>query len=121
MLNDKKNPSIARNCAAIILGNIGDSRAIEPLINAMAVSALSKMCKDKDNEKLIAEKLVKLDDEFLIFGYELLIDIGASGTEEFLISFLNKNGNLSMAENFVESGNDKLVKAGSIKIYFSRI
>jgi len=123
LLNDKKSSPIARNCAAAALGNIGDSTAIEPLINTMteydteflpafAVGALSIMCKDKDNEKLITEKLVKLNDEFLIFGYQSLIHIGASGTEEFLSSFLNRNGNISMAENFVESGNDKLAKAG---------
>lgn len=123
LLNDKKSSPIARNCAAAALGDIGDSTAIDPLINAMteydteflpafAVGALSIMCKDKDNEKLIAEKLVKLNDEFLIFGYHSLIHIGASGTEEFLISSLNKSGSISMAEDFMESGNDKLKDAG---------
>jgi HEAT repeat protein len=123
LLNDKKNPSTARSGAAIILGDIGDSIAIEPLINAMteldtdnleysAARALGIMCKDKDNEKLIAERLIKLDDEYLVSGYGYLIKIGASGTEEFLISFLNKNGDKTMAESFIASGNDKLVKAG---------
>ena len=123
LLNDKNNPSTARSGAAIILGDIGDSVAIEPLINAMtgldigdleysAARALGIMCKDKDNEKLIAEKIKELEDEYLISGCGYLIDIGASGTEEFLISFLNRKGDKATAECFIACGNDKLVKAG---------
>lgn len=129
VLIDKKNLSrLSKAYTAIILGQIGDSRAIEPLINVMTevdnqggnsvvyetVYALNIMCKDKNNEKLIAEKLIELDYEFLKFTrYQYLIQIGASGTEEFLISFLNKYGGSSAAVDFVESGNDKLEKAGS--------
>lgn len=32
----------------------------------------------KDNEKFIAERLVKLDDEYLAHGYGYLITIGVS-------------------------------------------
>lgn len=117
LLNNKKNPS--RGAAALILGQIGNSRAIKPLIGAMAehpmlgqtVYALSIMCKDKDNEKLIAEKIKELDDEFLTFRYKTIIHIGASGTEDFLISFLNRRGSISVAEDFANSGNDKLKEA----------
>lgn len=128
LLNDKNNPAAARSNAAIILGDIGDSIAIGTLINAMteakkkidtdnleysAARALGIMCKDKDNEKLIAERLVKLGDDYLVYGYVYLIDIGASGTEEFLISFLNRKGDKNTAESFLASENDKLLKAAN--------
>jgi len=46
LLNDKDNPPNVRSDAAIILGKIGNSIAIEPLINAMTEA---KVKFDTDN------------------------------------------------------------------------
>ncbi len=73
-----------------------------------AVHALSLLCKDIENEKIIAEEINKIDMVFVIVIYPYLIEIGASGTEDMLIEALNIYGFSMMAEDFINSGNEKL-------------
>lgn len=76
------------------------------------VFALNLLCVDKVNEQLIAEGINKIDIEFLLVGYRFIIMIGVSGTEDFLIKGLNIYGSSMMAEDFLNSGNEKLENEG---------
>lgn len=73
-----------------------------------AVHALSLLCKNSDNEKIIADEINKIDIAFIMVIYSYLIEIGASGTEDLLIEALNVYGFSMMAEDFINSGNEKL-------------
>ena len=73
-----------------------------------AVHALSLLCKNSDNEKIIADEINKIDIAFIMVIYPYLIEIGASGTEDLLIEALNVYGFSMMAEDFINSGNEKL-------------
>ena len=75
---------------------------------AEAVHALSLLCKDSENEKIITDEINKIDIAFVIVIYPYLIEIGASGTEDMLINALNIYGFSMMAEDFINSGNEKL-------------
>jgi len=75
------------------------------------VYALSLLCKDSKNEKIIADEINKIDIAFVIVIYPYLIEIGASGTEDMLINALNIYGFSMMAEDFINSGNEKLEEA----------
>ena len=72
------------------------------------VYALSLLCKDSKNEKIIADEINKIDIVFVIVVYPYLIEIGASGTEDILTEALNVYGLSMMAEDFINSGNEKL-------------
>jgi hypothetical protein len=72
------------------------------------VHALSLLCKDSENEKIIADEINKIDIAFVMVAYPYLIEIGASGTEDMLINALNIYGFSMMAEDFINSGNEKL-------------
>jgi len=72
------------------------------------VYALSLLCKDSKNEKIIADEINKIDIAFVIVIYPYLIEIGASGTEDILTEALNVYGFSMMAEDFINSGNEKL-------------
>jgi len=78
---------------------------------AEVVYALSLLCKDSKNEKIIADEINKIDIAFVIIIYPYLIEIGASGTEDILIEALNMYGSSMMAEDFINSGNEKLEEA----------
>ena len=73
-----------------------------------AVHALSLLCRDSENEKIIADEINKIDIAFVIVVYPYLIEIGASGTEDILTEALNVYGFSMMAEDFINSGNEKL-------------
>jgi len=73
--------------------------------------ALSLLCKDSKNEKIIADEINKIDIAFVIVAYPYLIEIGASGTEDILTEALNVYGFSMMAEDFINSGNEKLETA----------
>ena len=75
------------------------------------VYALSLLCKDSENEKIIADEINKIDIAFVMVAYPYLIEIGASGTEDMLINALNIYGFSMMAEDFINSGNEKLEEA----------
>lgn len=75
------------------------------------VYALSLLCKNSKNEKIIADEINKIDIAFVIVAYPYLIEIGASGTEDMLIEALNAYGFSMMAEDFINSGNEKLEEA----------
>jgi len=72
------------------------------------VYALSLLCEDSKNEKIIADEINKIDIAFVIVIYPYLIEIGASGTEDILTEALNVYGFSMMAEDFINSGNEKL-------------
>jgi len=72
------------------------------------VYALSLLCRDSKNEKIIADEINKIDIAFVIVAYPYLIEIGASGTEDILTEALNVYGFSMMAEDFINSGNEKL-------------
>ena len=72
------------------------------------VYALSLLCKDSKIEKIIADGINKIDIAFVIVAYPYLIEIGASGTEDMLIEALNVYGSSMAAEDFINSGNEKL-------------
>ena len=76
-----------------------------------SVYALSLLCKDSKNEKIIVDEINKIDIAFAIVIYPYLIEIGASGTEDMLIEALNLYGFSMMAEDFINSGNEKLEEA----------
>jgi len=78
---------------------------------AEVVHALSLLCKDSENERIIADEINKIDIAFVIVIYPYLIEIGASGTEDILIEALNIYGFSMMAEDFINSGNEKLEAA----------
>ena len=78
---------------------------------AEVVYALSLLCKDSENEKIIADEINKIDIAFVLAVYPYLIKIGASGTEDMLIEALNVYGFSMMAEDFINSGNEKLEEA----------
>ena len=78
---------------------------------AEVVYALSLLCNDSENEKIIADEINKIDIAFVMVAYRYLIEIGASGTEDMLINALNVYGFSMMAEDFINSGNEKLEKA----------
>lgn len=101
--------------AADVLGNIGDTRAIAPLILALnrdgmlinsAADALKKMSDDAYEPLL--EALKKESGAF--YG---LIRMGRPGTEPVLIKALNAYGDKEMAEYYLNCGNDLLEKAAS--------
>ncbi len=75
------------------------------------VYALSLLCEDSENEKIIAQEINKMDIAFVMVVYPDLIEIGASGTEDMLINALNLYGYSMMAEDFINSGNEKLEEA----------
>jgi len=124
-LNDK-NEYVVQDSARI-LGIIGDSRAVEPLINVLKDKKYG--CGESHTRKETAEALEKIKDhrsvEFLITAWKNMdleiiagahcfyISQGEVGTEDILIKALEAYGDIAIAENFLNCGNYKLQLAAS--------
>jgi HEAT repeat protein len=115
-LLQKEDPLI-REIACDILGKIGDVSAVEPLLEALndedfnvrfsAGEALNKLETTPEIESLIEamqEKNLKIVAKYYVF----YILRGESGTEPILISALDKYGDVTMAEDFLNCGNNQL-------------
>jgi HEAT repeat protein len=117
-LEDKE--SSVRKYAAAALGEIKDSRADQPLIAALkdsgsdvrqaAANALGEM----DDTRSVTFLLSALNDrntEVIAGANTFFVQRGVPGSEDALIEALNKYGDESMAEEFLNSGNQKLADA----------
>ena len=115
-----ENDSV-RSSAADALGEIKDVRDVEPLVAAL---------KDKNNvvRRKAANALISIGApavEFLIAAlkdenleliagtYPFFIQWSASGSEALLIKALDKYGDITMMEDFLNCGNSQLVVAGT--------
>lgn len=115
--DDKFDTSKKAYNAADVLGDIGDTRAIAPLIialnkssilNALMINSAAKALKKMsvDSVEPLLEALKKESGAF--YG---LIRIGRPGTEPALIKALNAYGDKEMAEYYLNCGNDLLEEA----------
>jgi len=118
----KDEDSSVRKKAAAALGEIKDDRVVEPLIGALkdkdssvrekAASAVGEIRDDRAADPLIAALRDK-DFKIIVAAYYFFIALGEPGTEDILITALNKYGFVTMAEDFLNCGNSKLEEAGS--------
>jgi len=98
-----------------------DSSSVEPLILRLkdrdkevrkaAARVLECFNNTKASEALRAA-LNEKNLEIISYSYAYFIRIGVEGTEELLISALDKHGNKDMAIGFLNSGNFKLIDKG---------
>jgi len=118
ILSDEKE-FVVRFCSVIALGEIGDARAVDCLIDIAshyhplqreAVSALGQI----EDARAEAYLLTLLDGRQLALvscAHDFYIRLGKPGTESVLIDALNEHGNSDMAEDLGVCGNPLLEKA----------
>jgi len=111
-----------RQYSAKALGEIKDSRADQPLIDALkdsdgnvrlaAARALGEM-DDTQSVTFLLSALSGHNTEVIAGAFRFFIQRGVPGSEDALIEALNKSGDQYMAEDMINSGNAKLHDAAS--------
>lgn len=100
--------------AADLLGEIGDERAIQPLIEALDVYSVrnhAAFSLKKFGETAVEPLIHALMVDHIEYAYYPLIQIGSAGTESVLIEALDYFSYKDMAEDYLHSGNEQLVEA----------
>lgn len=100
--------------AADLLGEIADERAILPLIKALDVSMVDNHAAyslKKFGEAAVEPLIHALMVDHIDYAYYPLILIGSEGTEAVLIEALDYLSTKEVAEDYLNSGNERLEEA----------
>jgi HEAT repeat protein len=107
-----------RNSAATILGDIGDSRATEPLVKSLneeswGIQSEATIALAKIHEGDATTLIPYLNNPSTIKVYLPLVKIGDSKTVNKLVKALHEYGNYEMAVDYLNCGNKRLEDAGN--------
>jgi hypothetical protein len=97
--------------AARLLGEIGDKRAIVPLIELFQDDDSDVIIEALAHTSYLTDLLPYLDQESTVWVYKVLIQIGEEQTEDDLIEALWRFGDEAMAVTYLNCGNPALEEA----------
>ena len=105
--------------AVTALGEIGDSRAAHPLLDMLrtrtdvweeAAAALAEI-ENPDAERALIDALHRRDWRVIAAAHRLYLERGEAGSEDLLIEALNREGDSTVANAFLNSSNSQLAEA----------